>query len=130
MTRDPKTIALSYVEACGRKDFDAVAPLLATDVRVRGPARVIEGAAPYLAVLRQLGTIWAGSRVRKTVGDGADVCVVYDFVSDTPAGAVPMVECVSVEDGKIRAIELYYDRVAFEPARGELERRGAARRAG
>jgi len=125
MTRDPKTIAVSYIEACGRGDFDAVAPLLAPDVRFRGPARVIEGAAPYVAVLRQLGTIWAGSTVRKVFADGADVCVVYDFVSDTPAGAVPAVEWVRVEEGKIRSIELFYDRVAFEPAREELERRVA-----
>ncbi|HYD43045.1 MAG TPA: nuclear transport factor 2 family protein [Anaeromyxobacter sp.] len=125
MTRDPRTIAVSYVEACGRRDFDAVAPLLAPDVRVRGPARVIEGAAPYLAVLRQLGAIWAGSTVRKVFADGADACVFYEFVSDTPAGAVPMVEWVRVEEGKIRAIELFYDRVAFEAAREELERRVA-----
>jgi len=129
MTRDPKTIALAYIESCGRKEFDAVAPLLAPDVHFRGPARVIEGAGPYLAVLRQLGTIWAGSTVRKTFADGADVCVVYDFISDTPAGAVPAVEWVRVDDGKIRSIELFYDRVAFEPAREELERR-AARKVG
>ena len=127
MTRDPKTIALSYVEACGRKDLEAVAPLLAPDVRVRGPARVIEGAAPYVAALRQLGAIWAGSELKKVFADGAEACVFYDFVSDTPAGTLPMVEWVRVEDGKIRAIELYYDRVAFEPARTELERRGARR---
>ena len=123
MTRDSKTIAVAYIEACGRGDFDAVAPLLAPDVRFRGPAAVIEGAGPYLAVLRRLGTIWAGSKVRKAFADGADACVIYDFVSDTPAGAVPAVEWVRVEDGRIRSIELFYDRVAFQPAREELDRR-------
>lgn len=33
MNNDPKTIALAYIDACGRKDLDTVAPLLAKDLK-------------------------------------------------------------------------------------------------
>jgi len=46
------------------------------------------GAAAYFAVLRRLGPVWASSEVKKVFADGPEVCVVYDFVTNTPAGKV------------------------------------------
>ncbi len=123
MTTDPKSIALAYIDGCARKDLDAVAPLLAPDIRFTGPTRTIEGATPLLAVLRQLGPVWVRSDVRKVFADGNDVCVIYDLVTDTPAGAVPTVEWLRIEDGRIRSVNLYFDRVTFQPASDELARR-------
>ncbi len=123
MTRDPKSIALAYIDGCGRKDLDAVAPLLAPDIHFAGPSGTIDGAEPYLAVLRKIGVVWVRSDVRKVFADGNDVCVIYDFVTDTPAGAVPTVEWLHVEDGRIRSVNLFFDRVTFQPARDEVARR-------
>jgi len=123
MTNDPKRIALAYIDACGRGDLDAVAPLLAPDVHFVGPANQLTGAAPYLAVLRRLGPVWTGSEVRKTFADGPDVCVIYDFVTNTEAGKVPIVEWLRVEGGRITTITLFFDRVSFKPASDELARR-------
>ena len=67
MTHDPKSIALSYIEACGRKDFDAVAPLLSPDLKFVGPGNTLTGAAPYLAVLRRIGAVWVKSDVKKVL---------------------------------------------------------------
>ncbi len=123
MTRDPKSIALAYIEGCGRKDLAAVAPLLAPDVHFAGPNGTIDGVEDYLAVLRRIGVVWVRSDVRKVFADGNDVCVIYDFVTDTPAGAVLAVERRRIEDGRIRFIDLVFDRVTFQPARDEGARR-------
>jgi hypothetical protein len=125
MTNDPKGIALAYIDACGRKDLDAVAPLLAPDVVFVGPSNTVTGATPYLAVLRRIGPVWVRSDVKKVFADGPDVCVIYDFVTDTPAGAVPIVEWLRIEAGRITAIKLFFDRVTFKPASDELARRAA-----
>ena len=69
---DPKTVALAYIEACGRRDLDAVAQLLAPDVHFTGPNRSIEGATPYLAALRNIGPIWRGSEIKKVFVNGAE----------------------------------------------------------
>lgn len=125
MTRDPKSIALAYIGACGRKDLDAVAPLLAPDIHFTGPSGIIDGATPYLATLRRIGVVWVGSDVRKVFADGNDICVIYDLVTDTPAGAVPAVEWLRIEDGHIRSVNLYFDRIAFKPASEEVAARTA-----
>jgi hypothetical protein len=36
--------------------------------------------------------------------------VIYDLVTDTEIGAVPTVEWLRIEDGRIRSIHLFYDR--------------------
>jgi limonene-1,2-epoxide hydrolase len=126
MTNDPKSIALAYIDACGRKDFDAVGRVLAADVTFTGPASKLAGAAAYIAVLRRVGAVWVRSDVRKVFADGNDVCVIYDFVSDTPAGAVPTVEWLRIEDGRVASIRLYFDRVTFKPAADEIARRASA----
>ena len=79
----------------------------------------------YRAVLRRLDPIWVRSDVKKAFTDGAEVCVIYDFVTDTPAGAVPLVEWRGIEGGRIASVTLYCDRILFKPASGELVRRAA-----
>jgi len=125
MGNDPKSIALAYIERCGSGCFEAVASLLAPDVKFVGPGNTVTGDAAYLVVLRRLGPIWKGSEVKKVFVDGADVAVIYDFVTDTPAGSVPIVEWLRVEGGRITAVNLFFDRVAFKPASDELARRAA-----
>ena len=125
MTHDPKTVALSYIEACARKDWDATFRLLAPDVEFIGPGRSVKGAEPYLAVLRRIGSVWVRSDVKKVFVDGPDVCVIYDFVTDTAAGSVPTVEWLLVDGGRIARVVLFFDRLTFQPASEEVTRRAA-----
>ena len=122
---EAKQVALEYIDACGRKDYDTVSRLLSASMTFAGPGNALTGAAPYLAVLRRLGPVWSRSDVKKVFVDGDEVCVIYDFVTDTPAGAVPIVEWLRVEGGKIASVALFFDRVAFKPAADELAQRAA-----
>jgi hypothetical protein len=67
--------------------------------------------------------VWLRSDVKRVFTDGPEVCVIYDLVTDTPAGAVPIVEWLRVEQRKITSVTLIFDRVAFKPASDELARR-------
>ncbi len=129
MSRDPKSIALAYISACARQDLDAVASLLAPDLEFVGVSATLHGAQAYLDVLRRLAPVWKESAVRKVFTDGDEVCVIYDFVTDTPAGAVPCVEWIRVQGERIRKVTLFFDRVTFQPAKDEMLRR-AVRPAG
>jgi hypothetical protein len=126
MTKNPKEVALAYLDACSRKDFDAVASLLAADVKFVGPGNSLTGSAGYLAVLRRIGAVWLRSDVRRVFAEGAEVCAIYDFVTDTAAGSVPIVEWLRIEAGEITTVTLIFDRVAFKPASDELARRAAS----
>ncbi|MFZ5442793.1 MAG: nuclear transport factor 2 family protein [Myxococcota bacterium] len=124
---DPKSVALTYVAACGAREWHVVEPLLSAELTFSGPGGSVHGAQPYLAILRRLGGVWVRSDVKRVFVDGAEVCVIYDFVTDTDAGAVPIVEWLRVEAGKIVSVFLVFDRVSFKPASDELARRFAAR---
>ena len=125
MTNEAKQVALEYIEACGRKDYDTVSRLLSPSLTFVGPGNALTGAAPYLAVLQRLGPVWSRSDVKRVFVDGDEVVVIYDFVTDTPAGAVPIVEWLRVEDGQIASVILFFDRVTFKPAADKLAHRAA-----
>ncbi len=123
MSNDPESIALAYIAACARHDLATVASLLAPDLEFVGVSATLRGVQPYLDVLGRLASIWTDSAVKKVFTEGDEVCVIYDFVTDTAAGAVPCVEWIRVEGGRIRKVNLFFDRLRFQPARDEMDRR-------
>jgi hypothetical protein len=54
---------------------------------------------------------------------GAKACVVYDFVTDTPAGAVPCVEWVTVVDDRITTVELVFEKAHWADVVAALQER-------
>jgi len=125
MTTNPKTLALQYLDAVAKKDLGRLDGLLAPDLAFRGPASTRTTARDFVAALERIVAIHVRTDVKRVFVDGDDVCVIYDFVTDTPAGAVPTVEWLRVEDGRIRAIDLYYDRVPWKTVMDEIAARAA-----
>jgi hypothetical protein len=123
---DPRAVATAYIEAVGRHDFDQVAALLHPDVQFESPARNVTGAADYISALRKLAPIVARNEIKTAIAEGNDVCVVYDFVTDTSVGAVPSVEWLTVEDDRIRTVRLIFHSQPWGAVIDELRRRVAA----
>ena len=61
--------------------------------------------------------------MRATIVDGKDDAIVYDFVTDTPAGAVPTKEWITTEAGRIRTSRLIFHKEHWPKAVAELARR-------
>jgi ketosteroid isomerase-like protein len=125
MTTDPKTLALSYLDAVGNKELDRLQDMLAPDLAFRGPSMTRSTARDFLAALARLGAIHVRNDVKRVFVDGDEVCVIYDFVTDTPAGALPTIEWLRLENGRIRSIDLYYDRVPWKTVMDEIGARAA-----
>ena len=117
-------IARTYVEAVGAHDLETVGGLLADELAAVFAGGTI-GKQEWIAALGRLLPALVRNDVREVFADGDRACVVYDFVTDTPAGAVPCVELVTVREGRITAIELIFDRVAFAPVNEALAERAA-----
>jgi hypothetical protein len=120
---DPRSIAHTHVEAMGRRDFSSMEQQLAPDVTFQGPGGKLIGLAAVLSGYQRLGPILLRNDVRKILVDGDDACIIYDFVTDTPAGAVATVEWLQVKGGKIQSIWLLFDRGQWPQAMEELNRR-------
>jgi SnoaL-like domain len=99
--------------------------LLAADLRFRGPTTTRTSAEDHITALNRLGAIHVRNDVKHVFVDGDDVCVIYDFVTDTKAGALPMIEWLHFENARIRSIELYYDRLPWQTVTDAITQRAA-----
>ena len=125
MSTDRKTVALGYLEAVAKQQYDKVAGYLAPDLRFRGPAMTRTSAGDFLAALKRLAAIHVRNDVKRVFVDGDEVCVIYDFVTDTPAGALTTVEWLRFDGDRIQSIDLYYDRLPWQTVMATIAERAA-----
>jgi len=114
MTTNRKSLTLAYLSAVAAQDYAKLEHLLAPDVQFRGPATTRSTAAELIVALKRLGAIHVRNDVRRVFVDGDEVCVIYEFVTDTTAGALPTVEWLRFDGDRIQAIDLYYDRLPWQ----------------
>jgi hypothetical protein len=124
MSSTKEKLALAYLDAVAKKDLERVASLVTADVRFVGPASTMNGVHELLAAFRRISAVHVRSDIKRVFGDGDEVCVIYDFVTDT-AGALPAVEWLRFDGDRIKSIHLYYDQVPWTKLREEMTRRAA-----
>ena len=125
-TKDRKTLTLEYLNAVGMHQYGKVEALLAPDLQFRGPSSARSSAEEFLGALKRLGAIHVRNDVKRVFVDGDEVCVIYDFVTDTTAGALPTIEWLRFEGDRIRSIDLYYDRLPWQTVMAVIAERAAA----
>jgi hypothetical protein len=109
MAASIRDTARDYNQAFGDGDFERLESLLHPDLMFGGAAKETHGAAEYLAGLRRLAPAIVRNDIRTILVDGNQAFILYDFVTDTPAGAVLSGELLTIEGGLIRSITLLYD---------------------
>jgi len=119
---DTETTARRYIEAVGEHDLREVEGLL-DDALVARFVGASSTKSEWLQALERLLPALVRNDIREVFVSGSRACIVYDFVTDTPAGTVTCVEMLTVEGGRIREIELLLDRVAFGPVNATLAER-------
>lgn len=119
-----EALTRKYLDAVGSKDLDTVQSLLAQDVTFVGPVMNIQGAPNVLESFRRIGAIHVRNDVKRVFVDGDEICVIYDFVSDT-VGSIPTIEWLHVQNGRIASIRLYYDQLPWQRLRQLLAERAA-----
>jgi len=108
-----KEIVEQYKTAMGRGDFTAARQLLHDDLLFQGPIDTFNRADEYLAASKRLATIIQRVDVKKIFAEGNDVCVLYEMVTNTPAGTAFIVEWYQVRGEKIGALRAVFDARPF-----------------
>ena len=122
---DVGAIATRYIELVGAHDLDAVEGLLAENV-VATTTRGTSTKAEWIAALRRLLPVLERNEIRQVVVDGDSACVVYDFVTDTEAGAVPCAEWITIDaDGRMTAINLLFEKTHWAHVVAALQDRAS-----
>lgn len=118
---DPRSVAERFQKAWTSGDFDSARGLLHDDVSFEGPIDSFDKADDYIEALRGLSKIVKATETQKVFVDRNDVCVVYNLVTNTPAGTSPTVEWYHLRDGKISSLRVYFD---ARPFAAMIEQRG------
>jgi ketosteroid isomerase-like protein len=111
---DAAQVAEEYFAAWTGKDFDRARALLHDDLAFRGPIDSFDDAGAYLRAIQSLSQIVTGADKRKVFVDGDDVCVIYDLHTG-PVPNAPTAEWYRVRDGRIAAIQVFFDARPFAP---------------
>jgi len=114
MNTDRKSLTLEYLNAVGNRDYGKLERMLVPDLRFRGPANTRSSAADFIGALKRLSAIHVRNDVKRVFVDGDEVCVIYDFVTDTQSGALSTIEWLHFDGSRIRSIDLYYDRLPWQ----------------
>jgi ketosteroid isomerase-like protein len=107
-----------YYEALGNGDFDAARRLLKDDLRFKGPFDEFDNADDYAKAIQALWGMVRSVDIQHMWTDGAEVAVIYDMVTDTPAGTQLVCEWYGIEGGKIARIRVVFDTAPFAFLRG------------
>jgi len=105
----------SYLERFTSGDANGAAELLDDNFSFDGPMLQATSKAEFLAGSAALGPIVRGCDIHRQWVDGDDVCSIYDFKVETPAGAgsIPMAEWSVVREGKLMSSRLLFDTAAM-----------------
>ena len=104
-----------YLNAFTSADMEGARALVAEDFSFRGPMMQVEGRDAFFEGASGLAPVVRGYELLRQWEEGDEVCSVYDFKIESPAGAgaVTMSEWNTVRDGKLASAVLVFDTAAF-----------------
>jgi len=106
----PQAVALAYLAAFERKDRAEVRKLLADEGAFIGPLKSFRQVDPFMQEADLFMQLTRRFTIKKTIADGDDVCVLWDYETIVPSiPVIPIAEWFKVEAGKIKYIQLHFN---------------------
>jgi SnoaL-like domain len=106
-------VVQGYTRALGKGDFAAARTYLHDNLSFHGPIDTFDKPEPYLEALKKLHAMVQRVDMKKLFVDGDDVCMLYDLVTNTPAGTSFIAEWHHVQGDKIASIRVVFDARPF-----------------
>ncbi len=104
-----REIVESYRTALGKGDFASARNLMQDNMIFEGPLDTFNKADDYLTANKKLSSIIQRVDLKKVFVDDDDVCVLYEMVTNTPAGTAFIAEWYQVKGGKIAYMRAVFD---------------------
>ena len=104
-------IVTAYLDALEDRDFEQLRTFLSdTGFFYRSPVSMADNADDYIIIISRVGPILERIERVRTFVDGDDVCSILRFRTTMESlKEVPVVQLTSVANGKIVAIEVFFD---------------------
>lgn len=125
MATGTQDLVTSYIQAVGNHQLEALPAMLEPDVEFVVGDTTIRGVDGFVGAFERLSPIILRNDIRKIFADEDEAIVIYDFVTDTAAGAVVSVEHIKFRNDRIASILLVFERLHWPEVQEELARRVA-----
>jgi hypothetical protein len=119
---DAGTAITRYIDLVGAHKLAPLEDLFADNLVAKTSGATFSK-AEWIVALRRLLPVVVRNDIRHVFVDGDDACVIYDFVTDTEAGAVPCVEWITVTGDQISAVELIFEKANWAHVAKALQER-------
>jgi hypothetical protein len=113
MMANAAEVVQGYTQALGKGDFASARRYLHDNLSFHGPIDTFDKPEPYLEALKKLHAMVQRVDMKKFFVDGSDVCMLYDLVTNTPAGTSFVAEWHHVKGEKIASIRVVFDARPF-----------------
>lgn len=123
MTNPIHKLVTEYINAVGEHRLETLAAMLDPDAEFTVGDTTLRGAEAFIGGFRRLDPIIERNAIRKIFVEGDEACVIYDFVTDTPAGAVLSVEYLKFKNGRIASSLLLFERLHWPEVMAALQKR-------
>ena len=108
---DAERIVTAYLDALEGRDFEQLRSYLSdTGFSYRSPVSVADDADTCIIIISRVGPILESIERVRTFVDGNDICSILKFRTTMESlKEVPVVQLTTVADGKIVAMEVFFD---------------------
>jgi SnoaL-like protein len=113
-------LVTAYITAVGEHRLEDLPAMLDPDAEFTFGDTTLHGAEAFAGGFTRLLPIILRNEIRKIFVEGDEACVIYDFVTDTPAGAVLSVEYIKVRNGRILSSLLVFERLHWPEVQAKL----------
>ena len=109
-------VVRSFFDAFASGEIEVARDLVSDEFSFRGPMLQTDGKEAFFEGSAGLGPMVRGINLLQQWEDGDDVCSIYEFGLETPAGSgdVLMSEWHTVRDGKLASSRLIFNTAEFE----------------
>ena len=104
----------AYLKAWDKKDIEAIAKYLHSEVHFVGPMTETTGKEKFLQSAKRMFGLLKRLEVRSKFASGDQAIFTYDFICTDPIGVCRTAELITFKDGLIGRIELFFDARPFE----------------
>lgn len=106
-------IATAYYRGVGKKDVKSVENLLHPDVQIVSPLSTVNGKTPVLESIKAFSDSLKSLAIRSKFESGDQAVIVYDIEHPSPVGLNRTASLLTINNGLITKIELFYDSAPF-----------------
>lgn len=113
---EAKSVASECLKAWTDGDFDTARSLIDDEITFAGPFGTAQGADAYLEGLRRFRDRGVETaEVERAFQDDDEACLIYNLVTNTPAGTIPSAGWYQLRDGRIVSVRAFFDARPLAP---------------